>query len=71
MKKPFAEMIIGLGKAPKKEEMSEEIDESHELAKEVLSAIESKDAMALSESLHALFQSFEVQPHEEVEHEEE
>jgi hypothetical protein len=73
-KKPFAEIIIGKLGGPKPKMMGEEaeekdmeVDDGLELAKEILSAIESKDPEALKESLHAIFQSFEVEPHEEEE----
>ena len=76
-KKPFAEIIIGKLGGPKpmmegkEAEKDMEVDDGVELAKEILSAIESKDPEALKEALHAIFQSFEVEPHEEAEHEEE
>lgn len=49
---------------------SEEQDEIQMIAEEMIQAIEKKDAKKLAEALRASFQMMELEPHEEIEHEE-
>jgi hypothetical protein len=76
-KKPIAEVIMAsMGKKPEMMEAPEhvegvdkEIDSSHEIAKDAMAAMKSGDAQGFIESMKALFQSFESQPHMENEEE--
>ena len=81
-RKPDLSIIIGklkprgmMASKDGEEEMQDSpVGENEELkvaAEEILSAIEEKDAEALSESLHAFFEICDAQPHEEGEHVEE
>lgn len=47
-----------------------ELDEIEGVAEEMIKAFEQKDAKKLAETLRAAFQLMELEPHEEVEHEE-
>lgn len=77
-KKPIAEVIMAsMGKKPEimeapehMEGMDKEIDSSHEIAKDAMASMKSGDTQGFIDSMKALFQSFEAQPHMDIEEEE-
>lgn len=68
-KRQDAGVIMKVRESDEKPEESNDFDELEECAKDLISAMEQKNAKAIADAFHAMFQVCEERPHDEVDHE--